>query len=637
MRYKEYKWVDVAYGGAEKRNNVVPVSKVKKPKNTPDCYRTVYRYPDEFKQHFDKNKTVSGYNGPVYSDFLPIDIDDDNNLDNAQKVAVNAVKKLEATADVQLEYIWLYFSGSKGFHILLPAEMLGVEPSKHLPDHFKFMVSRMFPDLDIDLSIYDKLRLFRISNTKHGKTGLYKVQLRPNEILYKNIGEIKELAKKPRDATCEPPEEKNDVLVQLYNQFDPKKHGSSAKPEKSDQGSLSETKPPKRAKRCYYKLLQGVDQGERDNAALRLAVHFKKQGYGRDIILGIMERWNRKNRPPLQGKDVEKAVSQAYENSYDFGCNDHLLEACCDPRCYINRSGKKRESSDLTDSIYSLTDAYYKYHDYVEHLDKRKIKIGIPVLDNFMRGIAPGEACQIMARAGVGKTALMLNILSNAVIDQKVSSLVFSLEMPVAQMFERMVQISNARSGREVEKVWREDQDTAEKWFSNTVMNFGTSCIVDKDFLTTDEIYEYYVQAEKKFGKKPTFVCLDYLGRMKGNSYNIYESTSELAREMKNMAKELDVALIFLHQTSRAGGDGSKEITMEMARDSGVIEEAADFMIGLWRPHKNTEEAKSATTEKMRVSLLKNRKGPVGATDMMFHKKSLIIDTEEGLRQRGIE
>lgn len=633
MEYPNYKWVDVAYGGVANRNTVVTVNKVKRPKKA-DCFRTVYRYPEAFKEHFDKKNTVSGYDGHVYADFMPIDIDKEGDLEGAQKEARKALNILLHKYNVNLKELWIYFSGNKGFHILIPAEMIGYKPSKNMPDKFKGFVSELLPEVEIDLTIYDKLRLFRISNTKHGKSGLYKIGLYAREILNSKIDDILKKAEKKRDVSLVREHDINEQLKEIYDSIDTKKR---EKEKKSDNDETDG--PPKFAKLCYYKILKGVKQGERDNSALRLAVHLRKQGYDRDMVGSMLVAWNKKNNPSMNSKEIQKSVRQAFEKPYDFGCNDVVLSKYCDPRCYIKNSGDKNDTQPeekIKQNIYSLEEAYDAYSEYISYIDQKKVKIGIPLLDKYMRGIAPGEACQIMARAGVGKTALMLNILSHVVVQQRVPSLVFSLEMPVAQIFERMVQISNAKKGKDVEKVWKTDEDKACEWFSNTVMNFGSSYIIDDDFLRIEDVYRYFELAEEKIGEKPAFVCLDYLGRMKNEAYNVYEGTSELAKKMKNMARELGVALVYLHQTSRAGGDGTTAITMDMARDSGVVEEASDFMIGLWRPDMRDPDKQKNDIEAMKVALLKNRKGPNGVTDMLFHKKSLIIDGEEKLVSRGL-
>ena len=85
--------------------------------------------------------------------------------------------------------------------------------------------------------------------------------------------------------------------------------------------------------------------------------------------------------------------------------------------------------------------------------------MGFGKLDRHLRGIAPGEVCEIIARTGVGKTAFLLNVISHVIVNQKIPVLFFSLEQPLAQIYERAVQISMGMEGREVERVFKEDVD----------------------------------------------------------------------------------------------------------------------------------------------------------------------------------
>jgi replicative DNA helicase len=68
----------------------------------------------------------------------------------------------------------------------------------------------------------------------------------------------------------------------------------------------------------------------------------------------------------------------------------------------------------------------------------------------------------------------------------------------------------------------------------------------------------------------------------------LVERTSEIARGVKQLAKNLGAVVLLIAQTSRHAGDGSEEVTVTDARDSGAIEDSADFLIGCWRPELKT-------------------------------------------------
>ena len=620
MRFPQYKYVDVAYGSVANRNNIKILPKLDIPKNTSDCYRTVYRYPEEFLLYCTNTGSVKGYAGYVYADYLPIDVDSDN-LSEAHESAKKVLNNLLNNYEVDLDQLRLFFSGAKGFHIMIPAVLLTLSPSKEMPQAFKIIVPTIAEGTKIDTTIYDRVRLFRLSNTINSKTGLHKIPLTAAEMLHKTIEEIKDLAKTPRQVEAEGVDKPNEYLSTLY-----RRTITALKAPRGEIVSDSpKMKPPKNAKLCYYKIMEGLSEGNRDNAGLRLAVHLLKEFPG-DMVLPMLNAWNKKNSPPMDNESVEKLFKQAQEH-YDFGCKDSVLSEYCDSSCIYK--GREQAGRVTADRIYTIDEAKNRYLEYIAKLDQRKILLGFRKIDYHLRGIAPGEVCEVIARTGVGKTAFLLNVINKVIVNQKIPVLFFSLEQPLAQIYERTVQISNEISGAAVEKDYKDPEGLK---FSHSIVdkNYKDLYVVEEDFLTYEELRDFIKLAEtEKIHQRPPLVCIDYLGRMKGSKGDAYEATSELARLLKALAKELDIAILYLHQTSRSGKTGAEPISFDMGRESGVTEEAADFIIGLWRPQMNDPQVQEKSSEEMIIALLKNRKGSLGQGSYRFAKQYLRIEEWE--------
>lgn len=620
MRYPEFKWIEFAKSGAQNRGNVQTVDDVISSNGTPDCYRTIFRYPDGFKAHFDTSHTVKGYRGLVYADFFPMDIDCDDLTKAHQDIRI-LLNSLLNRYEIDLDTIYVYFSGAKGFHVLIPGSFFDYQPSESMPLIFREMAKEIGEGIKYDTTIYDWVRIFRMTNTVNSKSGLYKIPLTPSEVLNLSIEEIKVLAKKQRAVKTKSNDRPNEYLRELYRSCQEK----AKRPARKIRESGKKIIPPKYAKLCYYHLMEGVESGNRDNACLRLAVHWLKE-FPEDMVKNMLYSWNQQNNPPMDERQVDKVFNSALTGDYDFGCKDSVLSSYCDPGCKFK--GKEEEPPKITaEKIYTIDEAKVKYEEYIRRLRERKIVIGFKKLDGFMRGIAPGEVCEIVARTGVGKTAFLLNIIRNVISSQGIPILFFSLEQPLAQIYERTVQISTDESGIRVEKGFSENASESLHYCVKNV--YGSLYTVDEDMLTYEELKEYIlIAARDKIGQIPPLVCIDYLGRMRGGRGTPYEITSELARLMKKLAKELDIAVIYLHQTSRMGKTGAEEITLDMSRDSGVCEEAADFILGMWRPDLNKQESQDSDEERMVISVLKNRKGKTGKSFCKF-KKSCLQITED--------
>ena len=95
---------------------------------------------------------------------------------------------------------------------------------------------------------------------------------------------------------------------------------------------------------CFVRMLrEGVDEGMRNEAALRLSVELYRTGIPKDLGLLMLKEWNsRRNRPPLEETELEKAVCNGYLGLYGHGCLSELIRPYCDPSCPIYRKYSKR-------------------------------------------------------------------------------------------------------------------------------------------------------------------------------------------------------------------------------------------------------------------------------------------------------
>lgn len=603
-----------------------------------DCYKSVFRYPDAMHAHFKAHRSVRGYDGPVYADWVPIDIDSDD-LEKAHADARSVLNQMLHRFDVNPVELPCFFSGAKGFHVLIPAQILALEPSDKMPATLKRLVSEMFDDVRIDTAIYDATRIFRLAGTVNSKTGLYKIPLNAEEILHRDLAWILEQAKAPRTAIFPDEVTENEQLRDAYR--DTMRYLDKPRPVSA--GGPQKRELAKTAKPCVGAILAGVGSGHRNEAAIRLAVHFARQGLPQDVTAGTLASWNARNVPPLPPREVDQAVRSAYDSDYDFGCNDPYLREMCDGRCPFKAAKVQGAAAPDADAkpdeiaarVYDVAQARAKYEEYIRNLQRAKVNLGLGDLDDAMRGISPGEVCQVIARSGVGKTALVLNILRNAAEGGSVPALFFTMEMPLAQVYERMAQISDKSAGAVIESNvlhdLRSHDGYSERLFERVQESYGQVFFVEDDGLDLNLVLRFCRAASERAGAPIRLIAIDYMGRMNGGPGSVYEATSRVAKGIKWLAKEVDAAVVSLHQLSRAGGDGSQRVTIDMARDSGVIEEAADFVIGMWRPElrpqigANGVPLPAAAEEIVRMALLKNRKGPQTEQRVVFQKHTMTI------------
>ena len=116
--------------------------------------------------------------------------------------------------------------------------------------------------------------------------------------------------------------------------------------------------------------------------------------------------------------------------------------------------------------------------------------------------------------------------------------------------------------------------------------------------------------------KPPVLIGIDYLQLLAEPSRAAEGSVQRIEQNMyaiKRMAKEFDAAVIVLSQVPREQhADPSKALFLRSGKGSGAIEDAADFVLGIWRPFFNSEVMEEKSTSSLKAGIFKNRHGPVG-------------------------
>jgi hypothetical protein len=204
----DFVYVDTAINGASNRNHVMPLADFAPPTTARDVYATYFRYTYYLLDHAahnplvapEKRPSVKGFRGVAFASFFPVDFDCAENLNRARLEAIRALRTLEAHYDLSPDAIRIAFSGHKGFSLEIPGTLFGgFTPAADLPHRFRRLARALFPQgSTLDTAIYESVRLWRVLNTRHGRSGLYKIPLTLSELERLTIDEIQGLAAAPR-------------------------------------------------------------------------------------------------------------------------------------------------------------------------------------------------------------------------------------------------------------------------------------------------------------------------------------------------------------------------------------------------------------------------------------------------------
>jgi len=258
--------------------------------------------------------------------------------------------------------------------------------------------------------------------------------------------------------------------------------------------------------------------------------------------------------------------------------------------------------------------------------DVHGVPSGFPDLDNITTGFRGGQMIVVAARPGIGKSTLGLDFCRSASIKHKIPSAIFSLEMTAAEITTRLlsaegkVNVSAMRSGQMSESDWRKIGNVTAK------INAAPIVIDDSPNMTMPDIRAKARRIQKEHGLG--LLVIDYLQLMTSGKKveNRQVEVSEFSRQIKLLAKELDIPVVAISQLNRGSEQRTDKTPMlSDLRESGSIEQDADIVLLLHRGQRSGEEATSATggaaTDRLGeadIIVAKNRSGPVNKVAVLF-------------------
>ena len=254
--------------------------------------------------------------------------------------------------------------------------------------------------------------------------------------------------------------------------------------------------------------------------------------------------------------------------------------------------------------------------------ERRGEVVGIPTgfrdLDTLLGGLQRSDLIVIAARPGAGKTSCALSMAYNMAQQEKVIG-VFSLEMSREQLAQRLLAIDTGIDTHRLRNSALSDVDLGRVVTAMGELAALPIHIEDTAALTLSELRSRARRLQAWRGLDVLIV--DYLQLVRGRSPDRVQEVSEIARGLKNLAKDLNVPVIALSQLSRAvEGRASKVPQLSDLRESGEIEQAADVVIFIYR-----EELYDRDTDQKGIAELhiaKHRNGPLGVVPLRFDSRT---------------
>ena len=313
------------------------------------------------------------------------------------------------------------------------------------------------------------------------------------------------------------------------------------------------------------------------------------------------------------------------EDSYDETSDVFDLLDKAESKIYdISQRNLKKDTQSAEDLVLAAKKK-------IEEISKKEglsgIASGFGEIDRLTSGWQPSDLIIVAARPGMGKTAFTLSMARNITVENNIPVAFFSLEMSAIQLITRLI---SSETGLNSEKLRTGKLEKFEWELLNVKVTNLENAPLYIDDTPSLSIFELRAKARRlssQFGIK--LIVVDYLQLMTlGSSQktgNREQEISTISRNLKALAKELDIPIIALSQLSRAVElrGGTKRPILSDLRESGAIEQDADIVSFLYRPEyykidEWDDEERSPALGQAEFIVAKHRNGGLSSIKLKF-------------------
>lgn len=503
-------------------------------------YCSMFYFDKTAEQYVELNKSIRGFDGQIGCEALWLDIDNED-LNIALSDARELVKYMNRDFSLNPEFLRIYFSGNKGFHIAIPRQVLGFDDySTDLHLRFKSFAEQLkIVASSVDTVVYEKIRIFRIVNSLNAKSKLYKIPLLYSDLMNKSIEEIKIIAVHPQTANYRIPlsqMKKNEGLAKLLTGGTVSHH------------NLSE--------QDYDGFFKPAPKGERNVKLFKQAcMLFDKSELNQSAVIDIMSAINNNCQEPLSQDEVKNIVISARRKTEVNAKKETLVVKSFDQW--------------LPEWEESLND------------DDFKMKIGFSAFDDDLEGNLRGKVCALIGYGGTKKSLLALNAMIENVYSDRVG-LYSTMEMPANELINRIVdlyvEVDGDHASRYLKSCHRVTPGSALRYLRENVSPYVGSKIqiTENSSLTFKEYDELITRVNNSVGDVNLLV-IDGLSMM-GGSGKETEIMNENSRMVKELAKKHKIFVILVCHVSRGATKHTRDLN-SLIRGSEKILDNVDFTI----------------------------------------------------------
>jgi len=556
------------------RGHVIKESEMQITPVAEERYTGMFGYDNSIYDHLAIANSVSGFKGNFFCKYVYFDIDSDD-LEESHEMAKNFCLLLYNMLNINPKWLFISFSGNKGFHIGIHQNLFGgIEPSKNLPQIIRVLITKILcecfevtisdiqeavykrPDKKkvynhMDLGIYNDNRLFRIINSLNAKSNLYKIGLTYEELTTLSINQIKDLAKTAKPYRPEVPASALQVIPELKGllidsvNFNVDAYNGNFKAEKkSNTGAI------------FYAPHEG---GRNDALFYQAAYLFDKSELYEDHILQIIGLINASSIKPLPESEIKTIVHSAYK------------------RTLKNKVYKEVPLKEI--EIYN--DWLNEWAEYYSQ-EPKSFTYLCDKIDQDQESNFSGKLACFIGQGGTRKSYYALNIVAQNIIHHNARAMYSSMEMGKVEFVNRVLDMTfSPENGIPASKICRNNLKSGKDKYLQ-VLKKAITHIDDRLILssvsgrTTENYLKDYNKALELYGQID-FLIVDGLSMMGGTGPET-ERFEKHTKELKGLANATGLNIILICHTTKEAKQWTRD-SAPFARGSGKIFDNCDFTI----------------------------------------------------------
>ena len=337
--------------------------------------------------------------------------------------------------------------------------------------------------------------------------------------------------------------------------------------------------------------------------------------------------------------DVRMLISASrdiIEEASDGELEPSMLIDSAEQKIFDIRRGKNIKGLQRLDEVLVQT---FDRLDLLNRADEsvRPVSTGIGDLDRVITGLNRSDLILLAARPGMGKTSFALNITKNVACTSKKTVAFFSLEMTKEQLASRLLSSEALVGGTKLRTGKLTDEEWQRLISAGDVLNKANIYLDDTPGITVSEM-----KAKLRRLKDVDLVVIDYLQLMSAGGRktdNRVQEISDITRNLKILAKEINVPVICLSQLSRASEQRTDhKPQLSDLRDSGSIEQDADIVLFLYREgyydkDKGENVATAVDQNSGECLVAKNRHGETSSVKLHWQGEFMRFTSVEAHRE----